>query len=675
MSALLGTISVLVALGAAIALTIQGWRAAARSDGPATIRLRTPVLVLLVAAVASLLVLEAALLGDDFSLEYVANHHAAATPLLYTVASAWGALEGSIVLWGVVLAGATWLVSRGYSRAPDRLGAGALAVMGLVATFFFALMATVADPFKVCVEAGPASCLAASPLPWAAAVAPPDGAGPNPLLQNHPLMAVHPPMLYLGYVGLTVPFAFAMSALALGQGGVEWLRRSRTSTLVAWSFLTVGITLGGLWAYEVLSWGGYWAWDPVENASLLPWLMATAFLHSAVVQERRGMLQAWNFVLVIAAFSLTILGTFLTRSGVVASVHSFTQSAIGPVLLGFLVVVLSASLGLFAARAHLVASAPRLESLASREGAFLLNNLLLSVFALVVLVGTLYPLLVEAFSGAEVGVGAPFFNRLTVPLAFGLLLTMGVGPVTPWRLARGAVVWARIRTPLRVGLAAGAVLVLTGTRNGWVVGAVMLSTFVVAVIVRHLWVTSRARAAKLGVSRRKAALDVVAGDSGYWGGQLSHIGVALAAVGLAAAANLATHAEVDLVPGDTASFAGYELTYLTPFLLNEPNRTVTGATIVVERDSEIVSELQPRINEYPGTGAGIVTPAVHSSLRGDVYLTLTRIDAGGITLEMDTTPAVWLIWLGGLVAASGGAFSTVVRRLAQRPASTEPARV
>ncbi len=220
----------------------------------------------------------------------------------------------------------------------------------------------------------------------------PDGAGPNPLLQNHPLMAVHPPMLYLGYVGLTVPFAFAMSALALGQGGVEWLRRSRTSTLVAWSFLTVGITLGGSWAYEVLSWGGYWAWDPVENASLLPWLMATAFLHSAVVQERRGMLQAWNFVLVIAAFLLTILGTFLTRSGVVASVHSFTQSAIGPVLLGFLVVVLAASLGLFAARAHLVASAPRLESLASREGAFLLNNLLLSVFALMVLVGTLYPL-------------------------------------------------------------------------------------------------------------------------------------------------------------------------------------------------------------------------------------------------------------------------------------------
>ena len=305
LSALLGTISVLVALGAAIALTIQGWRAAARSDGPATIRLRTPVLVLLVAAVASLLVLEAALLGDDFSLEYVANHHAAATPLLYTVASAWGALEGSIVLWGVVLAGATWLVSRGYSRAPDRLGAGALAVMGLVATFFFALMATVADPFKVCVEAGPASCLAASPLPWAAAVAPPDGAGPNPLLQNHLLMAVHPPMLYLGYVGLTVPFAFAMAALALGPAW-RWMAAVALAPRRWWrgAFSPSGSPLAAWWAYEVLSWGGYWAWDPVENASLLPWLMATAFLHSAVVQERRGMLQAWNFVLVIAAFSL-----------------------------------------------------------------------------------------------------------------------------------------------------------------------------------------------------------------------------------------------------------------------------------------------------------------------------------------------------------------------------------
>ena len=675
MSALLGTASVLVALCAAIALAVQGWRTAARAGGPGGISLRTPVVVLVVASVASLLVLEGALLGDDFSLEYVANHHAEATPLLYTVASAWGALEGSIVLWGVVLAGATWLVWRGYVREPDRLGAGALAVMGLVATFFFGLMATVADPFRVCVEAGASSCLAASPFPWAAAVAPPDGAGPNPLLQNHPLMAVHPPMLYLGYVGLTVPFAFAMSALALGQGGSTWLHRSRTSTLVAWSFLTVGITLGGLWAYEVLSWGGYWAWDPVENASLLPWLMATAFLHSAVVQERRGMLQAWNFVLVIAAFSLTILGTFLTRSGVVASVHSFTQSAIGPVLLGFLVVVLTASLGLFAARAHLVASAPRLESLASREGAFLLNNLLLSVFALVVLVGTLYPLLVEAFTGAEVGVGAPFFNRLTVPLAFALLLVMGIGPVTPWRLARGDVVWRRVRTPMRIALAAGALLVLIGSSNGWVVGAVMLATFVASSIVRHLWVTSRARASKLGLPQRRAAVDVIAGDPGYWGGQLSHIGVALAAVGLAAAANLATHSEVDLTPGDTVSFAGYELTYVSPFLRNEPNRTVTGATIAVERAGEVVTELEPRINEYPGAGAGIVTPAVHSSLGGDLYLTLTRIDPAGITMELDTTPVVWLIWLGGLVAAIGGAFSSVVRRLTRRQQSPEPARV
>jgi cytochrome c-type biogenesis protein CcmF len=203
----------------------------------------------------------------------------------------------------------------------------------------------------------------------------------------------------------------------------------------------------------------------------------------------------------------------------------------------------------------------------------------------------------------------------------------------------------------------------------------MLSTFVASVIVRHLWVTSRARASKLDIPLRRAAVDVVSGDPGYWGGQLSHIGVALAAVGLAAAANLATHTEVDLTPGDTASFAGYELTYLTPFLRNEPNRTVTGATVVVERDGEVVTELQPRINEYPGTGAGIVTPAVHSSLRGDLYLTLTRIDAGGITLQLDTTPAVWLIWLGGLVAAAGGAFSTVVRRLAGRRAPAEPARV
>ena len=282
-------------------------------------------------------------------------------------------------------------------------------------------------------------------------------------------MAVHPPVLYVGYVGFSVPFAVGIASLATADHEETWLRTTRTWTLTAWGFLTTGIVLGAWWSYEVLGWGGYWAWDPVENASFIPWLLATAFIHSSVVQMRRGVLQSWNYVLVIGAFAATILGTFLTRSGVVASVHSFTQSSIGPVLLAFLAVVLAGSLALFATRIHLVGSAPRLDSLASREGAFLLNNLLLAVFAFVVLSGTLFPLAVEAFQGNTVGVGRPFFDRWAVPLSYSLILAMGIGPITPFRVARRQVLWERVRTPMRISLGLAALLVLLVSRNRHVI--------------------------------------------------------------------------------------------------------------------------------------------------------------------------------------------------------------
>ncbi|HSL27232.1 MAG TPA: cytochrome c-type biogenesis CcmF C-terminal domain-containing protein, partial [Acidimicrobiia bacterium] len=516
-------------------------------------------------------------------------------------------------------------------------------------------------------EAFTSGCQASSPWPWAAVTAPPDGPGPNPLLQNHILMAVHPPLLYLGYVGLTVPFAYAMSALAQGLPGVEWLRRSRRSTLVAWTFLTIGIVLGGWWAYEVLSWGGYWAWDPVENASFMPWLVATAFLHSALVQVRRGSLQAWNFVLVISAFALTILGTFLTRSGTVASVHSFTQSAIGPVLLGFLFLVLAGSFTLFAARSHLVAESPRLDSLVSREGGFLLNNLLLTTFAFIVLTGTLYPIVVEALSGDRVSVGEPFFNRLGVPLAFGLLLAVGVGPLLPWKRADPVAVGARLRLPLQIGLLAGALTVITTTRVGYVVLAVVLGTFILAAAITQLLDraarAARARGGKLApeVGRQLRA------DPGFWAGQMSHSGVALLAVGMALAANLGLQTEVRMVPGDVARFAGYDLVYRSPFLHTEAHRRVEGATIDVRRDSELVTTLRPRANFFGTDTSGITTPAVHSGLAGDLYLTLIDIDPAGILLRANTSPGIWLLWVGGLTTAAGGAWSLALTRRHPRP--------
>ena len=661
MFALLGTIGIVTGVAGSFWLTIAAVRNA-RSDNPDPERLTTPVWTLLGGAILAMLALEAALIFNDFSLEYVANHHARVTPFPFNVATAWAALEGSIVLWGLVLATFTWFTWRSYRRAPDRLGAGALAVMGIVGLFFFGLQLSVANPFQVCVEAAANGCISSSPLPWVAAQAPPDGPGPNPLLQNHILMAIHPPMLYLGYVGLTVPFAYAISALALGLPGVEWLRRSRRSTLVAWTFLTLGITLGGWWAYEVLSWGGYWAWDPVENASFMPWLVATAFLHSALVQMRRGALQAWNFVLVITAFALTILGTFLTRSGTVASVHSFTQSAIGPVLLGFLFIVLVGSFGLFATRSHLVAESPRLDSLFSREGSFLLNNLLLTIYAFIVVTGTLYPMVVEAFSGDRVSVGEPFFNRLAVPLSFTLLLAMGVGPLVPWKDADPRIVAGRLRLPLQVGLLAGAVMVITTSRIGYVVVAVVLGVFLItsaiALLIERAGRAARARSGRIGPEIRRQ----LRSDTGFWAGQLSHSGVALVAIGMALAANLALHGEVEMAPGDTARFAGYELNYRSPFLTTEPHRRVQGATIEVYRDGDLVTTLQPRANFFGTDTSGITTPAVHSGISGDLYLTLIDIDPTGILLRLNTSPGIWLLWTGGLVTTAGGLWSLTARR-------------
>ncbi|HMC43565.1 MAG TPA: cytochrome c biogenesis protein CcsA, partial [Acidimicrobiales bacterium] len=334
--------------------------------------------VVLAGAVIAALAMERALITHDFRLSYVAANGSRSTPLLYTIASLWGALQGSIILWSLILSGyLVVMVRRFRSRAADPMVGWATLVVLLIAAFFFALMRGPANPFHT-----------------VSGIVARDGPGPNPLLQNHPLMAVHPPMLYLGYVGFTIPFAFAVAALATGRLGEGWLVETRRWTLFAWGFLTVGIVLGSWWSYEVLGWGGVWAWDPVENASFLPWLTATAFLHSVMVQERRGILRIWNLSLVMATFSLTILGTFLTRSGVLESVHSFTRSGIGPMLLGLFVVVVAVSVALMAWRGDRLRSVGAIGSPVSREGSFLANNVLFAAFAFMVLLGTVFPQLV-----------------------------------------------------------------------------------------------------------------------------------------------------------------------------------------------------------------------------------------------------------------------------------------
>ncbi len=665
MIATLGYAAVITALFAAGSVAFLGARSAMKRE-PANLAL--PVAVLAGASLASFVLLEIAILSHDFTVLYVANNTATTTPLIFLFAGGWAALEGSIVLWGLLLAAFIFIVSR-TSSGKDTLGTAALAVMAAVAVFWFGLMATVANPFAVCTDVTNGVCSASSWWPLADAVAPLQGRGPNPLLQNHILMAIHPPLLYVGYVGLTVPFGFAMGALWLKQTGRTWLDRTHRWTLISWVFLTFGIILGAWWSYEVLGWGGYWAWDPVENAALLPWIAATAFLHSAIVQRRRGMLQSWNFMLVIATFSLTLLGTFLTRSGVIASVHSFTQSAVGPAILMFLAVVVVASLALFAVRAPDIAQAPRLDSLVSREGFILANNLLLTVFGFTVLFGTMYPLIVEAISGDEVAVGRPFFDRAAVPIALLLLLTIGVGAVSPWRVAAPSLLWRRLRWPIAIGLVAGALTVLAGVDEVGVVVTIVLGAFVISSLsLRYIEVVS-ARPEPLFAAMAK----VGKGDPGYWGGQVSHIGIALMAIALATTSGLAVREVVSVDVGGTAHAAGYCIEYVRSFEEVQRHRTVSGVVINMldQSCSDVRATLRPSVNTYPGASQPIGTPDVWTSFSEDVYVGIAGGGADRILLNVFVFPFQWLLWLGGIVVVAGGVIAYWRKPSRRREASEQ----
>ncbi len=396
----LGTVFVALGLAASLLAVVNQIYGLITKRSDLLSRVQIPVLIMFFAAVGQVAVMEKALITRDFTVAYVAQHGSTRTPALFNVATLWSALEGSILLWVLILVGYLGLVVwRFKSRLEDPLVAWAVTVISIVCVFFFLLLMGPAYPFGEF-------------DPWPGF----DGPGPNPLLQNHILMAFHPPILYLGYVGMTVPFSFAIAALITGRVGEGWLLQTRKWTLIAWGCLSLGIILGSWWSYEILGWGGYWAWDPVENASFLPWLTSTAFLHSVMIQEKKGMLRVWNLSLLCATFSLTILGTFITRSGVLESVHSFTESGIGPLLLGFFLLVVITSVGLIAWRGESLRSPGSISSPLSRTGAFLLNNLLFGCFAFVVFLGTVFPLVIEALNGDRISVGNPYFVKMSTPI-------------------------------------------------------------------------------------------------------------------------------------------------------------------------------------------------------------------------------------------------------------------
>ncbi|MDQ3569115.1 MAG: heme lyase CcmF/NrfE family subunit [Actinomycetota bacterium] len=593
---------------------------------------RSFVWLVLAGAVVAFAVMERGLLTHDFSMAYVADNHSRATPVLYTVASLWGALEGSILLWALVLAGyLAAMAVRFRNRAADPLVAWAILTGLVVAAFFFALMLGPANPFRHVAGAIPA-----------------DGPGPNPLLQNHPLMAFHPPMLYLGYVGFTVPFAFAAASLITGRVGEGWLVETRRWALFAWGFLTVGIILGAWWSYEVLGWGGYWAWDPVENASFLPWLTATAYLHSVVVQERRAMLRVWNLSLLVATFSLTILGTFLTRSGILNSVHSFTESPIGPAILGFFAVIVVIGVGLIGWRGDRLRSPGAIDSPVSREGAFLLNNLLFAAFAFVVLLGTVFPLVAEAVKGERISVGRPYFDRMTTPVALCLLFLMAVAPVLPWRKGSGELLAQRLRWPAALATAAVVGCVALGLRGLAPLLAFGLGAFAAGTAGRHLVLSFRRHGWRGLLGRSN-------------GGMVVHLGVVVIAVAFAASSSYGHRGELRLVPGQTATFAGHRLTFLGARSVAYPNRRSVQAEVRVDGGRIF----RPSLNQFPFANQSVGTPSVRTGPLEDVYLTLVsapRQPGEPAVIGVVVQPLVVWLWLGGGLMAAGTLMAAVTGR-------------
>ncbi len=487
-------------------------------------------------------------------------------------------------------------------------------------------------------------------------------------------MAAHPPFLYLGFIGFTVPFAFAIAALITGRVSDAWMRITRRWTISAWIFLTIGLTLGALWSYSVLGWGGYWAWDPVENVALLPWLMGTAFLHSVLVQERRGMLKVWNLSLIVGTFALTVLGTFLTRGSILASVHTFAESIVGPLYLAFLTVVLLGGFGLIAWRRESLRAEATFDTPLSRESVFLGNNVLLLVLTFTVLIGTIYPLLAEAVTGGKVSVGSPFFNRNTAPVALLLLFLMGIGPLLPWRAASASAVLRRLQVPMWAAAATAALLALVGAGVVAVIVfglAAFVAAATIAEMVRGVQAQRRAHAISVGAAIRAA----VSRNRRLYGGLVVHLGLIVAVVGVSWAALSDRSSEVTIARGEVVHAQGYDLRFDRLTTRDEPQRRVLVAelTVLDPQTGQEVVRLQPSLNLYPAASEPIGTPSIRvgTPFNGmvDLYASLVTVENGTrASFRFFVNPGIGLLWFGGAVMAFGG----IVAAWPSRPRAASP---
>jgi cytochrome c-type biogenesis protein CcmF len=632
----LGTISLILATGFAVLTIIVAITGAVLGKSALVASAKRAVLAVtffMLLATASLII---SFLIHDFGVAYVASQSSLSMPWYYTLSAFYGGQEGSLLYWALMLSVFSAIFIFSSKRAPATLVPYVMATLMAIELFFLLMLTTVSNPFVR--------------LP----VTPSDGVGLNPLLMD-PGMLIHPPMLLMGYMSFSVPFAFAVAAMITGRLGSDWLRAIRRWTLAAWAIQTTGLMLGMWWAYHVLGWGGYWGWDPVENAALLPWLTSTAFLHSTMVQERRGMLKIWNLGLVIASFALSIFGTFEVRSGIITSVHSFAESSIGGYFLVFLAIIIVFSLGLFIARLPKLHAEQEFDSAISREGSFLLNNLLLVGITFATLWGTLFPLISQAVSHQTIAVGPPFYDRVNGPILLVLVVAMGIGPLLAWRRTSLRALWRNLGIPALAAALCAAILPLAGVRDVLANVAFTACAFTAGAILYEIWRGVRVRH-RHGENYLVALFTLIDRYRQRYGGYIVHLGFIVLAVGIIGSNFFQTQQDAVLTPGQEINISGFKLVYFGNIDRKYPDVETITAQLQVWRDGQLQEYIYPGRSFYPNYDnqpASSISITTYNLV--DLYVFLADWHgASQATIRVFVNPLVSLIWIGALIMLYGG---------------------
>ena len=593
---------------------------------------------------------------DNFSMAYVASHSNRDLATFFKVVALWSGQEGSLLFWCFLLSFYIFSVLVAYRNKHGELMPYVGTILAGVQLFFLTISTFVANPFSVLAAAGPSGGLEY--------ITRPDGSGLRAVLQ-YPEMIIHPPNLYSGYTGFTIPFAFALAALLGRYPGEKWIHLTRKWTMIAWCFQTIGILLGAHWAYAVLGWGGYWGWDPVENASLLPWLTGTAFLHSVMMQEKRGMMKVWNVWLVFITFFLCILGTMLTRSGVVSSVHAFAQSNIGPWFVGFLIIIMTVCLAAYFKNRDYLKSENQLDSMVSRESSFLFNNLVLLVACIAVISGTLFPVFSEWFIGSKISVGAPFFNKVNIPLGLLLLFLTGVGPLLAWRKTSAESLKRNFLWPTILGVTGGLTAFALGVHDFYALICLLLCTFVAATISLEFYRGAKVIRIRSGMNWLSSAVELTLRNTRRYGGYIVHFGMVMIFVGLAGQAfNKEVQKEIPV--GGTVKIGPYELLLQAMDQKQEKNFVAERMIVEVMRDHKPVMILFPERRNFPAGEESGTMVAIYSTLREDLYVVYAGVNQGSEvpTIHVFLNPLVKWVWFGGIVVVMG----TIVALLPSRQA-------